>query len=225
MLTTPITTPHFHSNVLSLLSRYLSAHGGEVSADDIPVPTIPALNPADTPLTPDHHVSQLIAVTSPWIDLASPDPVIANLSRQVLHLEIAYAAFCGASTVMIRGPVLHHGNLKQTGITHYARAILESLNTGPYLQLQLLMPMVDDIENSTDEQMGYLGVFARAEYLAGVNDSQNPDEFGSWDAWNTIRSVCRYNSRLTVGKNTRLSSNGLIISYDLENLVLIAYFH
>lgn len=212
MLTTPITTPHFHSRVLTLLSSHLSnseppsydASGTMGTSQNAKVVTIPPLSPVDTPLTPNEAISQVVGVTSPWIDLCSPDPLIADISRQVLMLEVAYAAFCGVSYLIIPGPKLHHGALHSEGLIYYARAVQESLNLGPYMQIHIWMRMVDNPDLETDE-MGDLAPFAREEYLLDGNDrSQKIDLFGTWDAWEVIRTVCKYHSRLFIGKDRTL---------------------
>ena len=196
MLTTPITNAHFHSRVLNLLSSYNQAVSDSPQAQ--PLPLIPALENIDTPLTPNDNISQLLAFTSAWIDLGSLDPVIAYLSRQVFHLEIAYAAFCGATTVVVPGPRLSHG---AAGISQYARAIKEALLTGGYLQLHLLMPMDGTKPASDDADLGHLARFVRAEYDSQSSSrSKRHDSFSSWEAWNSIRSVCGYHNRLSIGK-------------------------
>jgi protein arginine N-methyltransferase 5 len=200
MLTTPITTPHFHASVLTLLTTYNQTHGEDAALnEDIPLPLIPALSPIDTPLTPGDNIAQMVAVTSPWIDLGSSDPVIAHLSRQVFNLEIAYAAFCGVINVVVQGPRLQNGS---EGLSQYARAIKEALSLGGYLQLHITTPM-GDISESADEDMGHLARFARDAYNPANGNPQTTksDPFASWDAWNLIRTVCRYNQRLCVGKN------------------------
>ena len=204
MLTMPITTPHFHASILSLLTTYSQAHlDGSTPSKHHPMPLVPPLKPVDTSLTPSDSISQLIAFTSPWIDLTSPDPLIAHLSRQVFNQEIAYAAFCGVVTVIVQGPRLHHGPMHAKGTSQYARAIQEALSLGNYLQLHILMPMIDNLELENDEDMGNLARFAREEYIKGHSENQEvkADLFGTWDAWNVIRSVCKYSSRLSVGKD------------------------
>ena len=225
MLTAPITTPHFHIRILTLLSNYLSELRDH-PAKDLPVPTIPSLSPVDTPLAPGEIVSQLLAVASPWIDLSSPDPLIYNVSRQVLELEIAYAAFCGIGNVILQGPKLHHGKLHGEGVIRYAYAVQEALSIGPYVQLSVSLPMIDNPAEEEDDDYRSLAAHARGEYMGFSVDeyeevpeemseekvqatpssrftsrSAKIDFFGTWDAWNVIRSVCRYNSRLFVGKN------------------------
>ncbi|KIY01211.1 uncharacterized protein Z520_02763 [Fonsecaea multimorphosa CBS 102226] len=200
MVTSPITTPHFHSRVLTLLSSSLALHSEEdITKTKSASPVlIPPLTPADTPLTPDESISQTIGITSSWIDLGSPDPIIADISRQVLQLEVAYAAFCGLTYVLISGPLLRGHGVSDSGIAQYARAISDALSQGPYMQLYVWLPMIDHSEEQTD-QIGNLAPFARRQFLEQDEaEDERLDVFGSWEAWNMIRSICKYPSRLCV---------------------------
>lgn len=226
MLTTPITSPHFHSRVLTLVSSYLSELSSLEASHDLktsripPAPIIPPLTPVDTPLTPGEILSQLIAYSSPWIDLSSSDPLIANISRQVLNIEVAYASFCGVGNIIIPGPRNYSsGSKDNNGITQYARAIKEALTIGGYLQIALHIPMYG--QGEVKHMTGDLLPFAR-DYQSPEKSkaSRDIDLFGTWDAWNFVRSVCNYNSRLSVGKNTNatihlphLQNNRGVIEY------------
>lgn len=190
MLTSPITNDHFHTRVLSLLTSYTQ------SLDDSPqqpLPLIPALDHPDTPLGPTDYVSQLVTFTSAWIDLSSPDPVVAHLSRQVFHLEIAYAAFCGATNVVVPGPRPAHG---QNGVSQFARAIKEALSTGSYLQIHIQLPMDGSSPVSSSDDVGDLARFASPEH--GSPSKGKAEAWSSWEAWNNIRTMCTYNNRLSV---------------------------
>merc|ERR1712098_24521 len=144
-----------------------------------PAPIIPPLNPVDTPLTPGDTVSQIIAYSSPWIDLCSPDPLIANISRQVLNIEIAYASFCGVGNIVIPGPRAYSsGSTDNDGLIQYARAIQSTQHW------QLLA-----------DGDSYPNVWTRRG-----NGNKEIDLYETWDAWNLIRSVCKYSARLSVGK-------------------------
>lgn len=235
MLTSPITTPSFHTRVLTLVSNHIIELDRNTGIE-LPVPIIPSLSPVDTPLAPGHTISHLLAVVSPWIDLCSPDPVIYGVSRQVLELEVAYAAFCGIGNIILPSPKLHHGRLHGEGVTQYAYAVQEALKIAQYIQLSIILPMMDDPEQDSDEVEGNLAKEARAKYV-GLSDrhtyknsmdstrhtagefDQNDDGasfrrkksakfdfFGTWDAWNVIRTLCTYNARLFVGKNKNTSS-------------------
>ncbi|CEJ58539.1 Putative Protein methyltransferase RmtC [Penicillium brasilianum] len=206
MLTVPITTTHFHSRVLGLLSSYLSTLqpssidriGTMATSQNTRPLTIPPLTKLDSNLTPNEATSQLVGVTSSWIDLCSPDPLIADLSRQVLMLEVAYAAFCGIGYLLITSPKLHHGGMHSEGVVYYARAIQDALNLGPYIQFHIWLRMVDNPELEVDS-MGDLAPLARQEYLQLETDNlPKIDPFGTWDAWDLIRKTCRYHTRLFV---------------------------
>ena len=171
MVTSPITTAHFHSRVLALLSSTLSQRlsstydtndADMAYVDGNPV-IIPPLSPVDTPLTPNESMSQVVAVSSAWTDLCSPDPLIADISKQVLRLELTYAAFCGVTSVIIPGPRIHHPSPYEGGLMQYARAMLEALSLGPYLQMHIWMPLIDHPDNDV-EQIGDLAPFARRQW-------------------------------------------------------------
>lgn len=214
MLTTPITTPYFQSRVLTLLSSHTSQSSFDEShssltnsAINLPL-LIPPLGPSDTAITPNETISQLLAVASPWIDLCSPDPVIQDISQQVLSLEIAYAAFCGVGNIITSGPKLHHGKVHGDALVQYARAISDALSVAINVQIEILLPMTDQPGSDVDDSMGSLTQLARDDYVGDVRKetARKPDMYGSWDAWNVIRTVCKYNSRLFVGKRTRRSN-------------------
>lgn len=204
MLTSPITSPHFHSRVLTLVSSYLSELSQPQSSEKYstssipPAPIIPPLDPVDTPLTPSDTLSQIIAYSSPWIDLCSSDPLIANISRQVLNIEIAYASFCGVGHIIIPGPRNYFsGSDENNGLIQYARAIQEALTIGSYIQMAIHIPMYG--QNEVKDMTGDLQSFAKDYNLRGMAKSNKEiDLYETWDAWNLIRGVCKYNSRLSV---------------------------
>jgi protein arginine N-methyltransferase 5 len=204
MLTSPITTPHFHSRVLMLISSHLAlVEAAEDPSNKFtpPPPIIPPLSPVDTPLVPGDTISQIIAHSSPWIDLCSPDPLISNISRQVLNIEIAYASFCGVGNIIIPGPRTYGSDSAESdGLTQYARAIQEALTIGSYIQMAIHLPMYGQ-----DEQKDMTGdLLPLARDYNSTRRAKASKEIGlyeAWDAWNLIRSVCKYNSRLSVGKN------------------------
>ena len=210
MLTTPISTPHFHSRVLALISSHLSLNNstGISNGLALPAPIIPPFEPVDTPLTPGDTVSQLVGYSSPWIDISSPDPLIADISRQVLTMEVSYAGFCGVSTIVVPGPKQYSNSRGDAnGSIQYARAIHEALNLSGFVYLAVHLPMYYYGETPQEEILGDLAPFAR-ENTALTGESavrKEEDLFSTWDSWNVIRSVCNYSSRLSVGKNAIMS--------------------
>jgi type II protein arginine methyltransferase len=170
------------------------------SPADLSLPLIPPLRPVDTPLTPSDTISQLIAFTSAWIDLASPDPVIAHLSRQVFNLEVAYAAFCGIANVVITGPRPDVLSQRSGGLAQFARAVSEAIGLGPYIQFHILVPMTEADHTNQDSEFEQMTAFAREEFIKSLEEDckQVEDSFGTWDTWNVVRSVCKYSPKLSV---------------------------
>ena len=204
----PITTHHFHTRVLALLSTCLSQQNSGYSqspgghapySQQHAIPKVAPLQPVDSDLSPDESLSQVIAVSSSWIDLCSPDPLIAGISRQVLLLEIAYAAFCGISYVLIPGPRWPFRAPSDGGLMQYGRAIQSALESGPYIQIQIWCPLIDHPDNDYEE-IGDLAKYAREEFLNEQSETRKLDLFGTWDAWNIVRTLCKYHSRLAIGK-------------------------
>ncbi|KAK4998495.1 hypothetical protein LTR66_002282 [Elasticomyces elasticus] len=214
MVTTPITSTAFRSRVITILNQHLQMLSESSSPQDVPLPLITPLSPLDTPLTPDECSSSLLAFTSPWIDLASPDPLVAHLSSQVFYLEIAYAAFCGVNNVIVRGPRLHHNDAATgSGLTRYARAVAEALNMGCYLQLSIQLSLVDDPlldeEDDLNDDLASLSPIPDDILQDGAGNEEEEadfDLFGTWDAWHLIRSTCSHHSRLSIGKMQYITS-------------------
>ena len=202
MLTTPITTPYFHSRVLALHAKYLEESENHPN-EHLPLPLIPPLTAVDTSLRPDDTISQLLAVASPWIDICSADPLIHSLSCQVLDLELAYAAFCGIGNVIVLGPSLRSLKSYGDGILQYALAIKNGLEVGNYIQIEVKLPMMDMLEVDDVNRSESLAYRVREDYVdKGYGKAKKAEAFGTWDAWNLIRTVCNYSARLFVGKKT-----------------------
>lgn len=215
MLTTPITNSAFRDHVLGLTDRFLSGSGN--GSDSKPMPLIPPLTPRFTSLTPEHYTSSLLGLTSRWIDVGSLDPIVRQVSLQVLTQEVAYAAFCGVNNIIISAPTWGACNLSE-----YARAIANVLGIGPYLQIHISMPMdaldeTNDIEDDVSLASRVRDKFTVQDDEAGEElESEDLDLLTSWDAWDLIRSTCRYSSRLSVGTSTCLSiSPFLCLSFAL----------
>jgi type II protein arginine methyltransferase len=200
MLTSPITTPHLQSRVQALLSTYHSELLSlDSNRDALPIPVIPALTPADSTLTPHDSIAHLIGVTSSWIDLCSPDEVIASLSLQVFNLEVAYAAFCGIQNVIVPGPFLPDGSVATSAVAQFARAIDEAVAVAPYIHFQILLPTDPVSRLLASAESGHLSNYAIKP--AGFQNARyySHASWAPWEAWNLIRTVCRYHSRLSLG--------------------------
>ncbi|KKF93458.1 Protein arginine N-methyltransferase skb1 [Ceratocystis platani] len=202
-LTSPITNSHFHQRITELVKNHLQSLkeiNSSATADltaAIPDPIIPPLTTKDTSLFPSFSVSTYNAYTSSWIDLASPDPVIANISRQVLNLELAYATWCGVRSIVIHGPRQDsaRGNANK-GLAQYARAIREALTVASRQNITIHMPMYR--EPGLDDSSPSLTETVHGTEAASKKSSEIA-LFSVWDSWHFVRTFCEYNPRLFVG--------------------------
>ena len=208
MITRPITTSSFQTRVLAVLDAYFESVSASTKAEDVPYPLITPLTPEDTTLVPDGYISTTLALTSPWIDLASPDPAIAHVSRQVFNLEIAYAAFCGVNNIIVEGPRLQGNGL----VPQYARSLAQALSVGPYLNIQVRMSMTGTEDKEATNDSRHFASKPREQFAeSSENAPKASDSLRSWDAWDLIRTLCKFHGRLSVGK--------IIYEYLLRSLI------
>ncbi|OAA71068.1 protein arginine N-methyltransferase HSL7 [Akanthomyces lecanii RCEF 1005] len=197
----PITNQHFRQRIFKLVEVHLQLlaktkeKGTTIATGSSADPIIPPLTPEDTSLFPSQAVNTYTGCISPWIDLTSPNPIIANISRQVLNLEINYASFCGLRIVMIPPPERDGSRgAGNSGLARYARAVQEALTIGANMSFVVQMPMYREP-----------GIDGGVETLSSLNAvSETPpaakeiDIYTAWDSWNNVRSACNYNLRLFV---------------------------
>ncbi|KAK5108973.1 hypothetical protein LTR62_007607 [Meristemomyces frigidus] len=197
LLSAPVSTAAFQSRVLGVLQAHVETLKASSDPGSVPCPLVKPLTPDDTDLVPHDSNASFIAVVSPWIDLASSDPLIAHVSRQVFNLEVAYAAFVGISNVLVQGPI------SSMGVTQYARTLLEGLGLGPYVQLHVLLPMTGELEQDISADGIHLSELARPQYAEDFEDVEEDDDeqanmYAHWETWNTIRTVCNYSTKLSI---------------------------
>ncbi|KAI0395678.1 protein arginine N-methyltransferase [Xylariaceae sp. FL0594] len=195
-VTTPITNAHFHERIVRLVESSLPSQDSAQQKDGAPLdPIVTPLTLEDTTLFPDEYTSGYIAYASPWIDLASPNRIIASISRQVLNLEVNYANFCGVRSIIVPGPRRDGSQVGNgQGIAQFGRAIQEALLIGTRANLIIHLPMYR--EPGLEEKVAQLSVPGEDQ---GMKQSgEEIDLFSSWDSWHVIRTVCDYDRRLFV---------------------------
>jgi len=197
-MTSPVTNVAFRDVVFALMDKHMTVLQTGPDSASLPMPIVPLITPQFTGLFPDPSISSLLAVTSPWIDIGSVDPIVAHVSRQILNQEIAYAAFCGVNNVIIQGPEISASGDTSSDIVQYARNIAHALSIGPFLQLHISLTL-GDVRNTTVQG---LRKWVQDGY-ANHSTTNSTDELNAWDAWDTVRSVCKYNGRLSVGTHIK----------------------
>lgn len=209
-LTTQITTSAFHSRVISQLKDYQRAIAQHSDPVSVTWPSLPSLTPADTTLEPGNSNSYLIGIVSPWIDLGSHDPIIAHISRQVLNVEVAYAAFCGINNLLVYGPSSARQNIQ------FARDVREALGLGPYLHLYILLPMTGELESDHGDLTHLSEMINEPDFDQEDEIPNNTDLYSSWDTWNTIRTMCSYSQKLSIGMHPIVVSHFIATSLSLS---------
>ncbi|KAK0706612.1 methyltransferase-like protein [Lasiosphaeria miniovina] len=197
-VTSPITNRHFFERVVALYKAHLTekelwsrSHTTAKPNPSLPGPVVPTLTDEDTSYFPCSYVGSIVAYSSPWTDLCSSNPDISSISRQVLNIEVAYANFCGARSIIIPGP---RRDGSGGGVALYARAIQEALQAAGRTNLIIHMPMYR--EPGLEEKAETLtSLFKESNGPEDVNAGEI-DLFSAWDSWNTIRLVCNYSTRL-----------------------------
>lgn len=185
MVTVPITTVAFRE------------HACQVIGDKDRL-LISSLSPEYTDLSPTMSTSTMIGVISPWIDISSGNSRVAYISRQVLNMEIAYAAFCGISSVIL--PPLFRSKNKPTreAVSRYADAVASATRIGP--SLQFLVPFPMDDQRPPPKSL-ILSILSKSVDDDVSSTEPTSDPLAPWDAWNQIRSVSKYHSKLAICNN------------------------
>ena len=144
---------------------------------------------------PSEISSRLLHVVSPWIDLLSADPLTANISKQVLLQEVAYASFCGAANILLYGPSFACSASQSSKL---AIAIRQALAAAPNVAFSILLPLSPNI-NAVD---GAFEVSNSSKIVTNHLSDQEPSNsvnaLSSWDVWHAIRVALKYDNRLSV---------------------------
>ncbi|ATY65402.1 arginine N-methyltransferase HSL7 [Cordyceps militaris] len=186
----PITNQSFKKRIFKLVKDHLEllvkskSEGTTVATAAQADPIIPPLTPEDTSLFPSQVVNTYTGCISSWIDLASPNPIIASVSRQVLNLEINYASFCGLRVVMIPPPERDASRgAGNSGLAQYSRAIQEALTIGANMSFAVQMPMYREpgIDGGVDTLSRLNPVSEASPAAKGI------DIFTAWDSWHALK--------------------------------------
>jgi type II protein arginine methyltransferase len=185
-VTTYLTNENLQMRIKDIISKAAEVDGSR--------PVVDSLSADEVRVFPGHYTTQIIAYTSPWIELDSEDPLVAEVSKsvrsshlietkranarlQVLLHEISYASYCGVSKLVVLGPTRPHN------ASQFAEVLNNALAISPFMQLLVQLPITEEEHDPKQ-----------------TNDSDLKGLLSSWDTWNTIRTVCNYNQNLAIGK-------------------------
>lgn len=164
---------------------------------EVPMPELD-----DVVMLPGPHISNTIALASPWVELDSKNSRIANLSLQVLNHELSYASFCGTPYVVVSGPK------RRNSLAQYAQALDSLLKLCPDMQLVVHLPFTEEFTTTADGQL-----------------EPPADCLSIWEVWHTIRTMCSYPRNLSVAlqlpKHTHALPPAVISRWFAEPVAMI----
>lgn len=154
------------------------------------------------------EAENVIGIASDWLELDSPDDWVRHDCEIVLKQELAYAAYLGLTTVIIPPPI------ERSQAASYGRAIRAILESPLYLQLVVRLPLFDPAVLSPTRKTSTPALIPSPGFLLDspvLTPSSSADRRSkvlglssaelstTWEAWDTIRSICGYHPRLSLG--------------------------
>lgn len=156
----------------------------------------PQFRRAELNVTDSEEVKEVTLVLSQWLELDSVDEGIRFDSEIALRQEIEYAAYLGATQVILPSPSSDPERLPY--LADYARAIRACLQVaGPLMKVAVRLPVSSSYILATMLQRqnmltsnGMVAVPAAA-YLR-TNDNW------AWETWEALQKLCEYHSQLCI---------------------------
>ncbi|KAF7312309.1 Protein arginine N-methyltransferase [Mycena indigotica] len=139
------------------------------------------------------------AIASEWLELDASDD-------WALQQELAYAAYLNIHATILPPP------RNREHVTSYARAVNACLKTHPYMHLSIRLPIYNPTvleghltplpDSMSPQLLGSLSPTPSTPRLV-VSDDRSSDSpptnlDATWEMWDVIRSICDYNTRLTL---------------------------
>ncbi|KZT22367.1 PRMT5-domain-containing protein [Neolentinus lepideus HHB14362 ss-1] len=163
------------------------------------------------------EVDSVVGLVSDWLELDANDDWIRHDSEIALQQELAYASYLNIQTVVLPPP------RNRAHVASYARAVNASLNSIPYMQLSVRLPIYDPsifkppvisswesnpdpfaTSDSSTPQSSHIRITTDEVELAASDKSTNNTKISegelnaTWEMWDVIRSVCHYDQRLSL---------------------------
>ncbi|OQS03460.1 arginine N-methyltransferase [Thraustotheca clavata] len=114
--------------------------------------------------------SSVVGLLSTWVDFDSSCELIRLTAEKVFKQEIAWASHLSLAAVMT--PSLHATRSN----ANYARLLNQAATQAQYTQFWVKVPL----------------------YYPGKFDEDDPSFVETWEGWNSLRSMCEYNSKIYV---------------------------
>ncbi|GBE88024.1 PRMT5-domain-containing protein [Sparassis latifolia] len=148
----------------------------------------PAFMRDEVTITRIDEAEGVVVMMSDWLELDAPDDWVRHDSEIALQQELAYASYLNVHTAILPPP-RHRAHLAS-----YARTVNTCINAIPYIQLSIRIPIYNPMELQFQSTTTDLST---ADTSSSLLSSTEPST-ATWEMWDTIRSVCGYNPRLTL---------------------------
>lgn len=154
----------------------------------------------------------MVALISDWLQLDADDDWVRYDAELALHQELAYASYLNISSVILPPP------RNRAQIASYARIVNSALDSSFYLHISIRLPIYDAQFQFANGNISSLSVTdsaspppltptlvlspssgGRKPSLVSLSDNTGDVFDGMWEMWDTIRTVCGYNTRLSLG--------------------------
>ncbi|KAF7965889.1 hypothetical protein HWV62_41010 [Athelia sp. TMB] len=145
------------------------------------------------------------AMISDWLELDAEDDWVRHDSEIALQQELAYACYLNVTSVILPPP------RNRAHVASYARAVNECMKGTPYVRFSVKIPIYNPSifhprePSSPTARVGTPRIEIDDDPMsspggAGKQPPRAPEGElnATWEMWDIVRSVCDYNTRLTL---------------------------
>ncbi|CAK5269133.1 unnamed protein product [Mycena citricolor] len=152
-------------------------------------------------LTQLDEAEGVIALVSEWLELDSNDDWVRHDAEIALQQELSYATYLNIHTAILPPP------RSREHLASYARVVNACLKASPYMHISIRLPIYNP---SVLESRVPPGGQSPSSMVASpptprlvVSDDRGAETTsanldGTWEMWDVIRSMCDYNTRLSL---------------------------
>ncbi|KAH3688812.1 hypothetical protein WICPIJ_000196 [Wickerhamomyces pijperi] len=181
-----------------------------------------------TPLT-HHRYTERVFSQSPAVSESVPDVTNGDL---LLSTDVNNQASVKGRIIGVISPYPFVIPPNKLNFQKYCQLILKELEVGKYIGLkELLIPYFHSMTTDLITAWGMLihnllrgtkdqGMDIIVEIPALSRDSDD-DPLSTWDQWNTVRTICRYDNRLKVQLTVQTMSDSLIQRWYSEPVTMV----
>ena len=134
-----------------------------------------------------------------YVPFLSPSPCLRFVLRKALQQELAYASYLNVESAILPVP------RNRDHVASYARIVNSCLNNTPFINLSIRLPVYNPSVLHTNAPL--VGDPASPSpstppkrHIPGnsLSATLESELNGTWEMWDLIRSICDYNTRLTL---------------------------